>query len=343
MISNDQLFDKVIVFGDIHFGKKNNSRTHNEDCEQFIIWMIEQAKKQNIKTCIFMGDWHDSRHSINVRTLNYTVNNLQRLNDNFDEVYMIMGNHDLYYREKRDINSLPMADQYPNITVINHDILIKGNVAIVPWLVEDEWKTLKKIKAKFMFGHFELPHFYMNAMVQMPDHGGLQQTDLAGVEKVFSGHFHKRQERGNVVYPGNCFPHNYADAWEDDRGCMILDWDGTYDLLNWEDGPKYRTVPLSQLIDDPDSVLGNKTYCRITLDIPISYEEANFIKETFAEQYNLREISLMPSKKGDHSTEWQSDSDIEIENVDQIVYNQLKAVDSQLISTKTLMDIYANL
>lgn len=338
-----KLFDKAIVFTDIHFGKKNNNRVHNTDCENFITWMIEEAKKRGIKTCIFTGDWHDSRHSINVSTLNYTVSNLQRLNDNFDEVFMIMGNHDLFYREKREIHSLPMAKDYPNITVINDEVLIKDDVAFVPWLVEDEWKELKKIKAKYMFGHFELPHFYMNAMVQMPDHGGLQTDHLTGVEKVFSGHFHKRQERGNVVYPGNCFPHNYSDAWDDDRGCMILEWGKEHEFVNWEACPKYRTTTLSRLIDDPDSILADNTHCRITLDIPISYEEATFIKETFAAQYNIRELTLLPAKKDDLSNEWKTVDDLEVENVDQIVYSQLKAIDSQMINTKTLMDIYSNL
>ena len=109
------LFDKVVVFTDIHFGMKNNSRFHNKDCEDFIIWMIDRAHERGIRKCIFMGDWHHHRATINVSTLNYTVSNLRRLNDSFDEVYMIMGNHDLYYREKREIHSIPMADEYENI------------------------------------------------------------------------------------------------------------------------------------------------------------------------------------------------------------------------------------
>jgi len=124
---------------------------------------------------------------------------------------------------------------------------------------------------------------------------------------------------------------------------MILEWDGEPEYINWTDGPKYRTLPLSKLIDDPDRYLSPNTYCRVTLDVPISYEEANFIKETFAQQYSLREISLMPAKKEEHATDWKSDNEIEVENVDQIVYNQLKAVDSELINSKILMDIYANL
>ena len=337
------MFDKVIVFTDIHFGMKNNSRHHNQDCEDFIIWMIDEAKKRGITKCIFMGDWHHNRANINVSTLNYTVSNLRRLNDNFEETYMIMGNHDLYYREKREIHSIPMATEYPKITVINEDILVKDNVAFIPWLVEDEWKRVKDVECKYMFGHFELPNFYMNALVQMPDHGGLKADDLSKPEKVFSGHFHKRQERGNVIYPGNCFPHNFADAWDDNRGCMVLDWDGDIEYLQWLDAPKYRTISLSKLIDNPETYLSDKTYIRITLDVGITYEEANFIKETFAKQYDLREITLIPSKKEEHTNDWQQGVDIEVENVDSIVLSQLEAIESSTIKKQMLVDIYRGL
>ena len=46
-----------------------------------------------------------------------------------------------------------------------------------------------------MFGHFELPTFYMNALVQMPDHGGLKAEDLQKPEKVFT-----REEIMNKVW-----------------------------------------------------------------------------------------------------------------------------------------------
>ena len=50
-----------------------------------------------------------------------------------------------------------------------------------------------------MFGHFELPSFYMNAMVQMPDHGELRAEDFKNQSYVFSGHFHKRQHKENYI------------------------------------------------------------------------------------------------------------------------------------------------
>ena len=338
-----QFFKKAACFTDIHFGMKNNARQHNIDCENFVTWFIDEAKKRGSETCIFLGDWHHHRSSVNVSTLNYTVPNIKRLSEAFENVYMIMGNHDLYYREKREIHSIPYAELHDNVHLINDGMIERDGVALIPWLVEEEWKKMSKLKSRYVFGHFELPHFKMNAMVTMPDHGGLKATDFKKPEYVFSGHFHKRQNNDNIHYLGSPFAHNYADAWDDNRGMMILEWDGEPQYIDWPDGPKYRTLPLSKLIDTPDKYLSENTYCRVTLDVPISYEEANFIKETFAKQYKLREIALMPAKKEEHATDWKTDNDIEVENVDQIVYNQLKAVDSDMINSKMLMDIYANL
>ena len=332
-------FNRAACFTDIHFGNKNNSKQHNRDCSEFVDWFIEQSK--DCETCIFLGDWHHHRASVNVSTLNHSVENVGKLSRAFEHVYMIMGNHDLYYREKRDLNSLPYAGLFENVTLVE-DALVKDDVALIPWLVGDEWKTLQKTKCRYMFGHFELPYFKMNAMVEMPDHGGINAEHLISPEYVFTGHFHKRQNKGNVHYLGSPFGHNYADTWDDDRGMMKLSWGGTPEYIDF-DGPRYRTVPLSRLIDEPDKILNDKTYCRATLDINISYEEASFIKETFSQQYSVREITLMPSKKEEHAQDWKVVDDIEVENVDQIVYNSLNAVDSDMIDKKILVDIYNSL
>jgi len=332
-------FSKAACFTDIHFGNKNNSKQHNRDCADFVDWFIEQS--EDCETCIFLGDWHHHRASVNVSTLNHSVENVGKLSRAFEHVYMIMGNHDLYYREKRDLNSLPYAGLFDNVTLVE-DALVENDVALIPWLVGDEWKSLSKTKCRYMFGHFELPFFKMNAMVEMPDHGGINAEHLTGPEYVFTGHFHKRQNKGNVHYLGSPFGHNYADTWDDDRGMMKLSWGGTPEYINF-DGPRYRTVPLSRLIDEPDVILNEHTYCRATLDINISYEEASFIKETFSQQYNVREIALIPSKKEEHAQDWKVVDDIEVENVDQIVYNSLNAVDSEMIDRKILVDIYNSL
>jgi hypothetical protein len=335
-----QLFKKAAVFTDIHFGMRQNSKAHNEDCAAFVAWFCKTARENGCDTAIFMGDWHHHRATVNVSTLNYTVDAVNHISKNFERFFFIPGNHDLYYREKRDLNSVPFLKNLKNVILVN-DVYTEGETSLVPWLVGDEWTKMKRLTSRYVFGHFELPSFKMNAMVEMPDHGGLNSGHFPNQEYVFSGHFHLRQQRGNVHYIGNAFPHNFADAWDDDRGMMILEWGGAPEYIAWPDAPKFKTIDLTRLIDNPDKYMDKNTFIRITCDADISYEEANYLKESWQETFNLREISLIPSKKEEHTQDWSGD--VHFESVDQIVLTQLAAIESEVVDRQILIDIYNQL
>lgn len=335
------LFKKVACFTDIHFGLKSNSITHLKDCEEFVDWYIETAQANGCDTGIFLGDWSHNRNSLNLITLDTSLRCLEKLGKAFDQFFWFPGNHDLYYKDKRDIHSSAFGRHIPGVTVVE-SVTTLGGVTLVPWLVGDEWKTIEKIKSKYIFGHFELPLFYMNAMVQMPDHGELQSHHFKHPDYVFSGHFHKRQQRDKVIYIGNTFPHNFSDTWDDERGMMILEWGGKPEFHNWPDCPKYRTITLSDLIDRKTEVMKSKMHLKVNLDIDISFEEANFIKETFMTEYDIREISLIQDKSNLEGS-YEDNPDAVFESVDQIVSEQLLNLDNGQFNKNTLIEIYNNL
>lgn len=334
------LFKKAAVFTDIHFGLKSNSQVHNQDCNDFVDWYIAEAKQAGCDVGIFMGDWHHNRNSLNITTMDHSLRALEKLGAAFDQFFFFPGNHDLYYKDKRDIHSVEFGKYIPGVTIVHKPMTI-GDVTMCPWLVGDEWRSIGKKGGKYIFGHFELPSFFMNAMVQMPDHGEIQLDSFKGYELGFSGHFHKRQVRQNMHYIGNAFPHNYADAWDDDRGMMILEWGSQPVYKTWPNAPKFRTLKLSKLIDEADDLLLSKMHLRVGLDIDISYEEASFIKEKFIADYDIRELTLIPEKK---EVEINTTIDIQtFESVDQIVSNQLVNIESETYDNKVLLSIYNSL
>jgi len=334
------LFKRAIFFTDIHFGLKSNSRTHNQDCLDFVDFVIKTGKEQNCETCVFLGDWHNNRASLQIGTLNYSVQAIDKLSAAFDQIIFIPGNHDEHYRDTREMNSVVWAKKYDNVRIFD-EITTVDDVCITPWLVGDEHKQIKKIEAKYMFGHFELPSFYMNAMVQMPDVGDLRRDDLK-CETVFTGHFHKRQTNKNITYIGNAFPHNYADVGDDNRGCMILDWGKDPVYIAWPDAPKYRKFLLSEILEDTDRLLLSNMYCRVEIDVDISYEEATFIKEQFIPQYNLRELSLIQRTDiEEHSQTF--DGEVNFESVDSIVTSHLTQLETAQYDRQLMLDIYRNL
>jgi DNA repair exonuclease SbcCD nuclease subunit len=335
------LFKKVAVFTDLHVGLKSNSSTHLKDCEEFVDWFIAQAKLNNCETCIFMGDWSHNRNSINLFTLNTSINLLEKLGAAFEQFFWFPGNHDLFYKDKRDIHSSAFGRHIPGVTVVD-GITTLDDVTLVPWLIGDEWRTMEKIKSRYVFGHLELPLFFMNAMVQMPDHGELKAEAFVGPEYVFSGHFHKRQNKGNIWYIGNAFPHNFADSWDDERGMMILEWGGQPEFINWNDCPKYRSLPLSRLIDEKDALMKSKMHLKVNLDIDITFEEANYIKEEFTNKYDIREISLIQDKSNLDSAAEEAGEQL-FSSVDQIVTDGLVNLENGQFNSNLLLEIYNDL
>jgi hypothetical protein len=80
----------------------------------------------------------------------------------------------------------------------------------------------------------------------------------------------------------------------------------------------------------------------VELDIEISYEEANFIKETFIRDYQLSEMALIPNKNNAFEQDL-SPGDIVFESVDQIVTDQITNIESDIYDRGLLLQIYNTL
>ena len=335
-----QTFKRAAVFTDIHFGNKGNSRQFNQDCERFVDWFIADAKSKNCETFIFMGDWHHHRATIHIDTLGYSLRAIEKLANAFEQNFFLVGNHDLYYKDSRSVNSVEFAKHVKNLNLILEPLYTE-DCAFIPWLVSEEWKQLKDLPAKpYVFGHFELPHFLMNAMVSMPDTNELTANDLTHHGYVFSGHFHKRQVKGNIHYIGNAFPHNYSDANDFRRGYMMLEHGGDPVYYDWPDMPKYQTLKLSEILHNTN-ILQKRAYVRVDIDTDITYEESNFLKDTFVTQNKLREMTFIQQRD---ITQYDSTEIVQsFESIDEIVHNQLLAVDSEHYDRNLLLEIYKNL
>lgn len=341
------LFDKAIVFTDIHLGLKNNSKEHNIDCVEFVQFMIDQATERDIRTCIFMGDFFHNRSNINIHTLDYGLLIMNMLNQHFDITYFLVGNHDMYYKNKRDVTSINMAKSFDKIHFVNNIETI-DDCTFIPFLVDDEYKQLPSISSKYVFGHLELPGYLLNKMVVMPDHGKETEESFGGCDYVFSGHFHKRQAKvtskgTKILYTGNCFPHNFSDTWDDARGIMFLDHGGEPEFKMWPGAPRYRHFTLSELLSEPTYYLEDNVVAKIQIDIPITMDEISFIRETFTKLYKIREFNIIPGKKLVENDFNNVNFEGSTETVDEIVIAQIKENKSNVIDNDLLIQLYLSL
>ena len=333
------LFQKAMVIADCHFGRSANSPQANQDNLDFLAWAIDEARIWGAQTCIMLGDWHDNRNSIGLGTMHASLQGLGLLSDGFDKSYFITGNHDLYFRDRRDIASVSFAQHLPNIVLINNPTDL-GGVSFLPWLVQNEHKEVQP-SGRYVFAHLELPGFLLNNNVVMPetDHAP-DDEQFAVAEWCFTGHFHKRQSKRNICYTGNIMPFNFSDEDDDQRGMMLLEWGKEPVFKSWPDQPLYRAIKLSELLDSADRVLKPKMTLRVSVDIPLGYEEAQEIRETLTKAYDLRKLELNHAKD---DVEQDIDQPTEFQTVDQIVIEGLGGVESVELFNERLIEIYQSL
>ena len=49
---------KYILFSDIHFGNKSNSDEFNQQCLDFLDFIIDKTQNMDIDGAIFLGHWY---------------------------------------------------------------------------------------------------------------------------------------------------------------------------------------------------------------------------------------------------------------------------------------------
>ena len=224
---------KIALITDTHFGHKNdNLLFHNVFIRFYDDIFFPTLRERGISTIVHLGDLFDRRKYINFHILHRTrIDFLQKLVDGGYDTHVIIGNHDTYFRDTNDVNSVTelIHMRYPNFHVYEHPQEVsfgKLRVLIVPWLNTNSMipgmEMIANSKASVLMGHLEIAGFHMDQN-QVCEHG-MDKTIFDHFKKVFSGHFHHASEEGKVRYLGSPYEMTFADL-NDPKGFYIFDTD----------------------------------------------------------------------------------------------------------------------
>jgi len=220
----------ILIIGDTHFGARNDSELFLEYFfdyyEQEVFPIIEQRK---IKHVIQTGDLMDKRKGVNFKTLSTVTNRFMlKLKELGCELHIIPGNHDIYYRNSNQINSMTeLFSWLPSIHIYNEPTTVDFSgtkIDFIPWLnkynSEQSIGFMKKSSSEICLGHFEIVGFEMFAGNH--SQSGLKQDIFGSYISVISGHYHHRSKNGNITYVGTPYEITWTD-YDDPKGVHILD------------------------------------------------------------------------------------------------------------------------
>ena len=225
---------KVAIITDQHFGARNDSVNFLDFYEKFYRDVFfPKLKEEGIKTVLILGDTFDRRKYVNFYSLKRTKEMFfDILERELIDVYMLAGNHDTYFKNTNDVNSVDLLlREYENVVVldtpqtihleygeINHD------VCMIPWICPENYdrcmEEIKNTSASICMGHFEIDGFAMYR--GMPSHEGLDRGLFNKFDFTFSGHYHHKSSSGDIYYLGNPYELTWQD-YNDPRGFHLFD------------------------------------------------------------------------------------------------------------------------
>jgi DNA repair exonuclease SbcCD nuclease subunit len=220
---------KVALITDQHFGARNDSNHFLDFYEKFYNLFFLELDDRNIDTVLILGDTFDRRKYVNFYSLHRAKSMFfDRLKVRNIQVYMLVGNHDTYYKNTNEVNSPElMLQDYDNITVINDPktIEVAGvKICMMPWICSENYeasmKELKDTESTICMGHFEIQGFQMYRGA--PSNEGLEPRVFDKFDTVFSGHYHHKSSYKNIHYLGNPYELTWQD-YDDPRGFHIFD------------------------------------------------------------------------------------------------------------------------
>jgi DNA repair exonuclease SbcCD nuclease subunit len=233
---------KLLIFSDIHIHPHKKSTDRLNDCIKVLDWVFKSSIERKIKNIVFLGDLFHDRQKIDVLTYQNTFEVLEKYLCNNDlNLFLLLGNHDLWHYQKLDISSVNPLRKLPGVKVINKPSVLKISdsdddfyFAFLPYThnpiedimdIEKEWKSkVKNGQKKILGGHISVDGAVWNVKYKTTadvtvEHDGdmvrVGSNIFKNWDKVFLGHYHAEQRLDDIVeYVGSPLQLSFGEAFQ---------------------------------------------------------------------------------------------------------------------------------
>jgi DNA repair exonuclease SbcCD nuclease subunit len=222
----------IAVIGDMHIGVRNsNSFLMKEQEEFFFGFFFPLLENNEIETVIHLGDFFDSRVSVNINAFSFANRLLKKFVESKIRFISILGNHDMYYKNSTELScTAEVFKGYDSdfVKLVTEPSVIHpgAKILLVPWICESNkeqcLKTLEESDADYCMGHFELEGFKISKHF-VSEKSTADLNLFSKFKRVFSGHYHVPSEAGNIVYVGTPYQMSWNDSGTEKRMFLFVD------------------------------------------------------------------------------------------------------------------------
>jgi hypothetical protein len=330
---------KIAVLNDTHCGVRNSSEIFlNNAADFYDNVFFPECEKRGVKQILHLGDYYDHRKFVNFKALNHNRKHfLNELRNRGMTMDIIPGNHDTYYKNTNDLNSLKEClGHYMNeINIVMESTVMEYGslkIALIPWICQENYDQVMSFindcKADWCGAHLELGGFDMMRGVQ--SHGGMNHKLFDKFELVLTGHFHTASRKDNIWYLGSQMEFFWSDA-HDPKYFHIIDTE-TREIEKIKNNHTLfeKIVYNDEKIDynDYDVSILDKKFVKVTV---VNKTDA-FIFDRFIDRIQNQDIYEL--KIAENFNEFigdsVSDEGLDVEDTYQLVQDYIDSVDTDL-------------
>ena len=339
---------KIAILNDTHCGIRNSSEIFLNNASDFYNkTFFPYCDEHGIKQIIHLGDYYDNRKQLNIKALHHNRKNfLEPLRERGMVMDIILGNHDVYFKNTNDVNSLKEALGFfvNEICIIDDPRVLEyggTRFAMLPWINSSNYdkslEFVKKCKADILCGHLELNGF--DLMKGVTNKHGMDHRVFDKFDMVLTGHFHTKSQRDNVHYLGSQLEFFWSDA-HDDKYFHVFDTE----------------TRKMEMVINPHTLFEKILYDDTAYDytkFDVDYLDAKFVKVVVIEKKDtflfdkfidrIQQRKVLELKIAENFSEFLGenveDEDVSVDDTGTLLDSYIDAVDTDLDKTRIKKDM----
>ena len=248
---------RIWFITDTHLGIRNNSNEWLEQTRSYFNEFFFPLIRENYQSgdvLIHLGDYFDSRQSINLKVLNLGIEIAEEMSHIFkDGSYIIVGNHDIWNKSSNEINSVKSLKWIPKINIFEEPETLKlgsRKLLLLPWMKdhESEKSFLESCDSHdILCCHTDVSGARFNKYTMVEE--GPSLNSFAKFLRVYSGHIHYSQKIGNVNMLGSPYELTRSDM-ENPKSITLLDLETLEETVFPNNfSPKFKRFNFSDILE----------------------------------------------------------------------------------------------
>ncbi len=229
----------------------------------YLNYLCQYCKERSLRTLVINGDIFEKATKIhNEAFVPLFMKFIEMKKEGFELIFLL-GNHDIW----NDSNDSIVETFSPFGRVIKDSCSLEIENDYFDLLSYTKDKSKIPNRNKTLLTHLPITSFqFDNGFTNVDD--GFSPEDFSNYNLVASGHFHRHQKNGNIVYAGSPYEKNFGEEGQE-KGFLVIN-EGKSKFVPYTNAPKHLTIN----IEDFDKYEYKNTFVQVKINKKVE----NFVK-----------------------------------------------------------------